>query len=1192
MVGGRPPKGDQQRHPELEELADWFNHAIEQAGYGSRNGVVRAELTNKNVVYAISNASRLLKLEIVKSYAVALGRDPAEVEPLWTRAKEAMERAAEAAREAKAPQLTAWTDLPRPSLSVKTLLEAQARAVERLPYDMLGVEEPPLSAVYVRQRVRTPRAGAPEAAARHGDEPRNAPSGAEQPPRVEARLPVHDAFARHEHLLITGVPGAGKSTLTSHLAWTLARIWLRQETSLSAPLTEPVLPVRVAAHSLVGDSASWSATLSRAVRRSMGSSLITDPVPWLFQGRAHGARWLILLDGLDEITDHSARRAVIRAIAQHARADGDYRFVITSRPLPEAELSPLRSAALGEYTLDAFGPEELREFAAKWFGTQFEDAETARAAADRFLKETEDSRLRELVRNPLLATIAAVNATVSPSRPLPTNRVSLYQSFFRRLLAQEPPGDPAGRSGVPQRLRDDEDRLALIRWLVRHKRAVLRTLGRHRLERKEPLLEAAVDWVREQVPDLTDRVPGWQDDLPDFLRGTGLLVSDQDGFRFLHHSFAEYFAAEGYAADIPQDFPDLEAWYWRAVRDDDQTLAVFVLSLWAHRADCEPDLLAEHLRTGTAGGHERPLLAGLLLAEGVRFGDAHCRLLIDQLVTLACCTWDTDHQDRAFDVLGGLGHVPGVAHRLERIARSAQMSAEPRLLAVRAFSRFGPSHVAEELLAGVLPDIYGWLDKAAGIASVMSQSIKETVRRRALEIVADPGVFPSASGAAVKALAQLGMTEDVSRTASSVLADHTIRAATVRQVTEAWLAAVPPETTHQVAETVLALLLARPVTDPSSHVAAGEVLEKFGEVQAAAQLARNLLASTPVWIQPVEWAATTLVKTYGEQARPDIVGALRRCAPDAGHGPWIPSRLHKALARLGGGDEAVAWAREMLDRRGWSLDYADDAAVVWLAVEGLAAVEPVMRFTGRGRLVVPHNRPELAQALFDAGAREEAEEIAELALRAPNNHQEGYESAARILVKTRGVLAAEQLLDIWRSTPLLALSSNWLRGVTTALPECEGEGSRLLPVLSELGRCLVALPAANGEGIAAGLKLLLAVEGTDAVPLVVRAVTRKSWLNWDESRELASECAALGSRDAALEMWRHILEHSHGIGGLDLDLLKDMGAAGATADAAAWIRQLLMEGTLHASRLLRMRRLLAWLEEGEHSASSASPATT
>nr|WP_281247774.1 hypothetical protein [Streptomyces colonosanans] len=457
---------------------------------------------------------------------------------------------------------------------------------------------------------------------------------------------------------MTGEPGAGKSTLTSHLAWTLARIWLRQEASLSAPLAEPVLPVRIAAHALVSESDSWSAALEQAVRRTMRLSMVADPASWLFRSRVQGARWLVLLDGLDEITDADARRTVVKAIAQHARADSDYRFVITSRPLPDAELSPLRTAVLGEHTLEPFGPEELREFADRWFAAQFDADEQARAAADRFLDETEDSRLHELVRNPLLATIAAVNATVSPGRPLPTHRVSLYERFFARLLS---PGTSGGRqSALRRRLQDDPDRLELYLWLERNKRALLRALGRHRLEHEGPLLEAAADWVRVTGPACLHELPDWEEGLPDVLVGTGLLVNAEDGFRFLHHSFAEYFAAEVYADEIRADFPNAESWFWRVFQSDDHTLPLFVMCLWASRPDCAPDLLAERLSSGTAGGHSRSLLAGLLLAEGVRFGESHCRQVIERLERIGCCTGDRDDQDEAFDTLGGLGHIPTV----------------------------------------------------------------------------------------------------------------------------------------------------------------------------------------------------------------------------------------------------------------------------------------------------------------------------------------------------------------------------------------------------------------------------------------------------------------------------------------------------------------------------------------------------
>jgi hypothetical protein len=1188
MAGGRPSKGEQQRHPELEELADWFDRAIEEAGYPSHNAVVRAELAHKNVVYGITNAARLFPLLQVKSYAVALGRDPAEVEPLWIRAKEAMDRAADAARRAQAPQLTSWADLPELILSVKTLLQAQARAVERLPYDMLGVAEPPLSAVYVRQRVRAPRKPAPEPSVRRGGEARNEPDQSTGSLRTEARLPVQDALARHEHLLITGEPGAGKSTLTSHLAWTLARIWLRQETSLSAPLAEPVLPVRIAAQALVGESESWSAALDHAVRRTMRLNLVADPAPWLFQSRVQGARWLVLLDGLDEITDPDARRTVVRAIAQHAQAGSDYRFVITSRPLPDAELSPLRTTTLGEYTLEPFGPEELREFAAKWFAAQFEDERQARAATDRFLDETEDSRLRELVRNPLLATIAAVNATVSPGRPLPTHRVTLYQRFFARLLSQ---GTPAGRHGaLRHRLRDDPDRLELHLWLERNRRALLRALGRHRLEREGSLLEAARDWVLETGPASLRALPDWEEDLPDVLAGTGLLVNEEGGFRFLHHSFAEYFAAEAYADEIPADFPASESWFWRAFQSEDHTLPLFVMCLWASRPECAPDLLAERLFSGTAGGHWRPLLAGLLLAEGVAFDESHSLRLIGHLVRIGCCTWDQEFQEQAFEALGSLGHVPTVTDRLEAIARSDRMPVEPRLLAIRALGRCGMTDVAEELLKGLMGAVHGWLAKAAEVAAALGPGARAAVRERALELLDGPSTHPTMNATVLKALARIGMTDDVNRLAGPALGNHGIRSDGVRQIMESWLTATAPENRRQVAESAAAVILDRPVGDGQSHMAVGEVLEKYGEREAAVAVARALLVPGPLQPEPVKWAASALVRAYGQQAAAEIARALEDCVPDTGQYPGVPAQLHVALAGLGGAEEAAAWARTLLERSPWGVHYAEHPVAVWLAAEGPEAVPALMRHIARGRDVLAQDRPDVAQALLDAGARDEAEEVAELALRTPNGYQRGYETSARLLIKNRGLGGVEQLLRIWRSTP--ALDSSWLRGVIAALPECQDSWERLLPAARELGRALVALPTADSASVMTGLRLLFGMEGADAVPLAVATAVRQSWISWEGVREIAGECVAFGRLDDAVTLWRHVLRQPHT--GLDLDLavLEDIEAAGATAEAVACVSALLDDKDLHSSRRLRLRRLLAWIQEGDRCAPMGSPVST
>ncbi len=154
MPGGRPSKGKQQRYPELDELASWFHRALADAGYRSVHEFLGRGLFEKNAVYGVFSGTRLLTLESTQSLAVALKRNPAQVVPIWTRAREARDHAMRATLRAQEPRVTSWAEIPMPSLALRNLLEAQCASVDRLPYELLAVQEPPLSSVYVRQQVR------------------------------------------------------------------------------------------------------------------------------------------------------------------------------------------------------------------------------------------------------------------------------------------------------------------------------------------------------------------------------------------------------------------------------------------------------------------------------------------------------------------------------------------------------------------------------------------------------------------------------------------------------------------------------------------------------------------------------------------------------------------------------------------------------------------------------------------------------------------------------------------------------------------------------------------------------------------------------------------------------------------------------------------------------------------------------
>jgi hypothetical protein len=463
----------------------------------------------------------------------------------------------------------------------------QRDAAETLPYRLLGVRQPELTRVYVQQSVReTEQQGRP--------------------------VPIGDALARGKHILITGEPGAGKSTLGQMYVQRLATEWL--EASADPPLPEPVMPLRISAKALA-DDLPWSELLANAVRdRRLNATL----KPELFAKRALGARWLVFVDGLDEIAEPERRDRVIDALVSRVRRGSDHRLVITTRPLPPDELQKLHGQDIDLFTIQPFGPVELQDFASAWFRAQ--SPTNAKDRAAEFVSQVHDGRLRELVRNPLLATIAAIANTLEPHRKLPHNRADLYERFMSYLLDDK----ASGRTTLAELRKahaDDLARVEQIEWLYERRKDLVEQLAVQRLESEQALLDIASTWDHAARPE----------DVLAVLTSTGLFVHSDRGLQFLHHSFAEFLAARVRAATIPADFPSLDEWVEQGTQAARENSVLFTFALWGRKPGHDLDLVIERLLEGAV---KHALLAGRLLAEDVSITQGRAGEVVDRLVKL------------------------------------------------------------------------------------------------------------------------------------------------------------------------------------------------------------------------------------------------------------------------------------------------------------------------------------------------------------------------------------------------------------------------------------------------------------------------------------------------------------------------------------------------------------------------------
>ncbi|WP_189300259.1 NACHT domain-containing protein [Streptomyces albospinus] len=285
---------------------------------------------------------------------------------------------------------------------------------------------------------------------------------------------------------------------------------------------------------------------------------------------------------------------------------------------------------MGVCHIEPFEPEELKLFAKRWFLSQ--DPITAEQRSAEFLQQVSDSRLKDLVRNPLLASIAAVASTREPDLPLPTNRVDLYQRFYDYLVTDE---EASGRA-TPVELRRLEHgqpaRYKLAQWVHDHRIEIIDAMAIERLGADTQITDAAYAWVQKNRPTDINLPPGWEEVLDRLLIDTGMFVYESSGLRFLHHTLAEFLAARAHASTIPSDFPKMKEWFERGLKPSERNFVLMTLALWGRVAGNEIELV---LRGLLEGGREEALLAGSLLAESETAGVGASRLVVDRLVDLA-----------------------------------------------------------------------------------------------------------------------------------------------------------------------------------------------------------------------------------------------------------------------------------------------------------------------------------------------------------------------------------------------------------------------------------------------------------------------------------------------------------------------------------------------------------------------------
>lgn len=592
-----------------------------------------------------------------------------------------------------------------PSPRLRGYLEAAQLTAREHPYRLALANAPQLGSVYLRQQASPMIRG--QEAKGEGDDL-----------AVEARPVPADLLLEGDRrcVFVVGGPGTGKSSLLRHLAETSAGRWLDGASA-------PGVPVLVPAGALAADCPLPEA-LADGVTAALGARLADRRLAELFEDEPlPGVPWVVLVDGVDEILDPERRRRVLETVAFWRSRSSRYSFLVTTRPLPQGQLDRFREDGLPFYEIEPFSPDQLPEFAGKWFTALGMPDPDALVVS--FLDRLALSRLNRLAEIPLIATMLCVVFANHDGRRLPPSRVGLYEEFVSVLMAKRhtqmnalerlqqrmKPYGTAAEQAVDELLAD-------LRPLLDH-------IADQRLggQGREALLDLAVACVADLRP---AHLPAgeWRNLVEEVLRLSGLVVERSGELEFFHQTILEYLAV--CARETPADIvPEMNF----GMILGRSSFALLRSAVLIERRPGQARDVAVALRgMGLAG---MAFLAALV-NDGVEFPDDVVDEVRNKLEELSAGTgggWSRRRSD-ALEALTLIDPDLGFAY-WKRLATDGGLDHFDRREAIRGLGRAGPGRAA----AVLEPLALGW-ETPFPIQQAIVYELTVLSRRRSDELLA------------------------------------------------------------------------------------------------------------------------------------------------------------------------------------------------------------------------------------------------------------------------------------------------------------------------------------------------------------------------------------------------------------------------------------------------------------------------
>jgi len=340
---------------------------------------------------------------------------------------------------------------------------------------------------------------------------------------IDTEMLTHDQSLFR--VVLMGSPGAGKSTFVTHLVATAS-----DPQATDTPIGTVVLRCRD--YRSKGWEQSIPAFIAQQVTAETTYRFREDElVQVLLLGRA-----VCVFDGLDEVTNLHQRTDMVKRIHSFINRFPAVSVLVTTREVGY-DHTPLSRGVFTHVRLDEFSPDEVEEYAERWFRLVKKPE-----LVSRFLMESES--VSDLRRNPLLLSLLCV--LYRDSGAIPADRRGIYSKCAELLFRTWDAHRQISQAGAMPKY---ADRLMqeVARWFYNtpstqgglEENQIAGVLAQY--------METALGFSREEA-ERSAR------DFMSFCAGRAWLLGPvgtnnfgQRLFRFTHRTFYEFFAAESLA---------------------------------------------------------------------------------------------------------------------------------------------------------------------------------------------------------------------------------------------------------------------------------------------------------------------------------------------------------------------------------------------------------------------------------------------------------------------------------------------------------------------------------------------------------------------------------------------------------------------------------------------------------------------